>query len=390
MLLGLFRYLKGSVKFAFSGGFTQIFLNACLLHGLNLRFLRKKGDIFTAYLPAADYRKIRSLAKKSGIKAHIVQKYGFPFWLHEHRKRYVLVAGILFFLGSLWLFPKFVWEIRISGNQSVPAQSIYGALEEIGVSRGMQLKDLDYDNLRQDLILQLPELSWCSLNIDGSVVTVEVRERVYAPIKNDTPCNLIAKCDGYITQADVYVGTPLVKAGDAVVKGDLLVSGVVEYQNGHTEFKQSKAKILAQTERVITVKQPFRITREVRTGQVKTHRVLELFHLRIPLYLGSVTGSFEQETRVQALRANGHVLPCSIITSDFFETQKTTITLSQQEAISAARKQVSQQLERLAEDAQILQSEESVQLTDHAVCITQKILCLEDLCEQKVILISEE
>ena len=63
MLMGLFRYLKGSVKFAFSGGFTQIFLNACLLHGLNLRFLRKKGDIFTAYLPAADYRKIRSLAK---------------------------------------------------------------------------------------------------------------------------------------------------------------------------------------------------------------------------------------------------------------------------------------------------------------------------------------
>lgn len=390
MLLGLFRYLRGSVKFSFSGGFTQVFLNACLLHGLNLRFLRKKGDIFTAYLPAADYHKIRPLVKKSGVKARVLQKYGFPFWLHEHRKRYVLAAGILFFLGSLWLFPKFVWEIRISGNESVPSQSIYRALEEIGVSRGMQLKDLDYDNLRQDLILQLPELSWCSLNINGSVVTVEVRERVYAPLKNDTPCNLIAKCDGYITQADVYVGTPLVKSGDAVVKGDLLVSGVVEYQNGHTEFKQAKAKILAQTERIITVKQPLRITQEVRTGQVKRRRVLELFHLRVPLYLGSVTGSFEQETQVQALRANGHVLPCSVITSDFFETEKTVITLSQQEAIAAARKQVNQRLEQLADGTQILQSEESVTLTDDAVCITQKILCLEDLCEQKVILISEE
>lgn len=389
MLIKFLRLLRGWVKFSFSGGFTQVFLNSCLLGGLPLRAVRRKEGEYTAWLPARDYHRIRPFAKKSGVRVRLVKKQGLPFWVLRHRRRYGIALGAAFFLFSLWFFPQFVWEIRISGNQSIPSGEIYGALEEIGVHRGMRLKDLDYDNLRQALILRLPSLSWCSLNMDGSVVELEVRERVFAPPTEETPCNLVAGCDGYIVQSKVYAGTPLVKAGDAVVKGDLLVSGVVEYGNGKTAFKAARGEILAQTEHEITVFEPFSVTEERRTGVCKTRRVLTLFHWKIPLYLGSVTGSYQQRTTVTEPEFFGHRLPLGIIRSDFFETEQRQRVDSPQEAEALARKRIQKERETLSRKAQLQKTEESVTVLKDGVRITQKIFCLEDLAERNEILILE-
>ena len=43
-----------------------------------------------------------------------------------------------------------------------------------------------------------------------------------------TPCNIVASQDGTIMGIEATVGVAEVRSGDAVLKGDLLISGITE------------------------------------------------------------------------------------------------------------------------------------------------------------------
>lgn len=387
----LFRFFRGYVKFRFDGGFIQTFINTCVLEGIALRGVAKIEEGFTAYIPASQYRLLRSPARKSGVKVRIIKKSGLPFIVHQHRGRWGIPVGAIVFLVLMWFLPQHIWEIRISGNKDISEAEIRNALDDIGIVCGMKTEDTDYDNARQRLILRLPALSWCSLNIEGSVMTVEVRERVYKQDENrTTPCNLIAKCDGYITDTRVLVGKAAVIPGDAVLKGDLLVSGVVEYASGHTEFKTAKAQILAQTEHTLDYYQPFEVTETHRTGKALERSVLSLFGIDIPLYLGSVPENCQKETEDNFIELNGHTLPLGTVTATFYETKQIAKTLDEEEAIKLAENHIAEAEKTELSGIKILSREKKVDITPEGVKITIEYTCIEDIVLQSDILILEE
>ena len=47
----------------------------------------------------------------------------------------------------------------------------------------------------------------------------------------ETPCNIKAAFSGQILRIEVYEGTAVAKVGEAVVEGQLLISGMVEDTN---------------------------------------------------------------------------------------------------------------------------------------------------------------
>ncbi|MCI8497559.1 MAG: sporulation protein YqfD, partial [Clostridiales bacterium] len=228
-ILRLLRFLAGSVEFSAFGVFPERFLNLCTQNHIPLWMVRCGQNRVTACTLARRYKKMRALAKKSGVRLKSGRRRGLPFILHRYRKRVGLLAGIVLFIGILYTLSLFVWTVEITGNTSVDEQTIRDTLSSLGLRPGVLSSSVSPDELKRDALLELPELSWLTINLKGSSVIVEVRERVVPPIvvPEDRPCNIVADIPGQIVTLEVYAGKAEVQKGDAVTQGQLLVSGTI-------------------------------------------------------------------------------------------------------------------------------------------------------------------
>ena len=139
--------------------------------------------------------------------------------------------------------------------------------------------------MKPDLILKCDGIAWCSFNVEGSVLTVDISEaKDSSKDKDIIPSNIIATTDGVIISAEVAKGTRIIENGQAVRKGDLLVSGAINYGE-KTDFIQSEGTIIAETDRTFKKTVPFKFTEKVLTGKKRTLCVLDFFNLKIPLFL---------------------------------------------------------------------------------------------------------
>ena len=220
----------------------------------------------------------------------------------------------------------FIWSVEVVGNTTVSTKSVLKACEQIGICEGAKASDFNYKIAGQQLLLLSPQLSWCSMNLEGCRLTVNVTETINNGFSGDTPSNLKAKADGIITKIDLQSGDCLVKVSDTVAKGDLLVSGILE-QNG--EFVHAAGSIRAKTLREITVSHGLSDIREIETGQIKTKRVLSAFGLKIPLYLGKTGGTYRSRNREKPAVLFGKELPLRIHEKSFIFIKKRRIKLTE-------------------------------------------------------------
>ena len=55
------------------------------------------------------------------------------------------------------------------------------------------------------------------------------------------PCHIIAARDGVVRKIEVRTGIPLVKVGDTVKKGDILISGIIPIIGDYEELIRKEA-----------------------------------------------------------------------------------------------------------------------------------------------------
>ena len=204
--------------------------------------------------------------------------------------------------------------------------------------------NLDFKN-QLKVLEQLPELSWLTVNLNGSIAEVETQVRAPAPeITNKSgPSNLKASCDGTIVEIEVYDGQPMVQKNDAVAEGMLLVSGVVDSKAGPI-LKRSRARIIAETQHDIVIRLPLEESRLLPNGRVISRPVFQFFGLSIPLYTdGPVEGEYIEEFEKNPLTANGLRLPIGLATQRFILQDMQTITRTPEQAAAEAAQLLEQQ-----------------------------------------------
>jgi similar to stage IV sporulation protein len=281
----------------------------------------------------------------------------------------------------------FVWNIEILGTDRLDNQKILQALEKFGVKEGIEISSIDQQTLPSLLALEIDGIAWCSVNVEGVKVTVNISESAVTERFDNTPGNLVAKCDGIITKIEVLNGTTAVTLGQTVKKGDLLVSGFTEYKDGSSTFGPSLGKIIAKTERNLQVFSPFNIERIVETGEPLQKSVISFFGLNIPLYLGQFKGQYHVSTETKKLQHNGMYIPVFLKTATFTPTQTVSVTLSTEEATEIAKKMLEDLEKKELLDAEIVSKELSFNVTDKGVVLNAKYICRENIAEQDLLLI---
>lgn len=247
MLLWFIRFVKGYVRFLAAGKTPERLINLTAQRGIILWNLLPSEQGLEASVSAADYRRMRTLARQAGVRTGVLQKHGAPFWAAKYRARIGLPVGAALGAALLVLLSQFIWTVQIESTPHVSEERLRVLLAESGVRAGVLKKAADTDQAKRDILLQEDELSWLSVNIVGSCANIALKEKSQKPAveKNASPCNLKACADGVITDMLVGDGVTEVKKGSGVRKGDLLVSGVqLTTQNG-VRYVSARGKVMA-------------------------------------------------------------------------------------------------------------------------------------------------
>ena len=247
MLLKVIRWSKGYVDFSASGKFPERFINLTTRNGINVWNLKPTEKGLTATMQVYDYKNIRSIAYKSKLKMRVTGRHGLPFYVQRYRQRVGLLIGAIIGIVLIAVLSKFIWYIDAPPTKSLSTSQILSALEEDNVKVGSYINSIDTENTERRLILKNEQIGWISLNITGSTMSVNIEEKAPKPDTPDfkTPCNIKANNDGVITSIKTSRGETKVMKGSGVVKGDLLVSGIVETKQETIEYVHASAEIMA-------------------------------------------------------------------------------------------------------------------------------------------------
>ena len=208
----------------------------------------------------------------------------------------------------------FVWRVEIVGNQSVSTKEIYDLCQEVGIKNGIKKSSFDSYKLRDSLLLKTEKLAWASLNLEGSVITVNVSE-VKSDFESDTYCNILSDYNCIIKEIKVQKGSACVTVGEAVQKGDLLISGVVN-SAGRSFFTNATGEILAEVEEKITVKIPVLEIMKFPNGSNYKKYCLEFFGISVPLYLGQENRYYDYVWNKNELNLFGKEMPIALYSLD--------------------------------------------------------------------------
>ena len=321
-MLFIYRFRRGFLRIEIRGDIAEALLNICAKNGIPLWSIKRRGSVIRSFISVSDFRRLPALVAGSGLRVHILARYGLPFFTERYKERLGIPVGAALFFAFLSFMSGFVWSVGVEGNSAISKNELLAECRDLGIYEGMRKSDISPAGAKLQLLLRDNRLSWCAFNIEGCYLTVDVTEAKKKEEDNSVPTNLKAAADGIIKKIDVTAGNCIVKVGDTVAAGDILVSGIEERAEG-TRFVHSIGSVTASTEREITVTTNYRQKIKIKTGKKKTKRVLSFFTLKIPLYLGSEKGMYNAQTNVKTLKLFGKKIPIAIYEKRFEFTEET-------------------------------------------------------------------
>jgi len=384
-MVWIFRILFGHLKVRFSGDRKEKILSLCASSGISLWNSKFTDDGIESNILVRDFRYIRKVAFTKGTRVHILQKKGVPFITERYKKRFGIPIGIVIFFAIIYIMSGYIWIVDVEGNHKVKSDEILALCQKIGVEEGIKRNSI-YPKLKREKLLQMSdELAWASLNMEGCRLTVSVTE-VKEPAKQKKYSNLKASADGVIERIDIVSGTSVVKVSDAVKKGDLLVSGIVETKDT-TRFVNSKGTVIAKTEREIVLEEMFTQKIKVPSGEVANKSVLSVFGLKIPIYLGKEKGNYEESLKTEALKLFGQTLPIKIHKKRFEFYNEKKIEFSYEELCKRLEARLEKEIKNIKCEEYEIVEKEFIHNGDRVTLIA-RITARENIADEDILLIS--
>ena len=222
-----------------------------------------------------DRKKLQDCLSRRGDSVKVVHKHGL-YWVAKNlRYRSILLIGIAVFLIMVLYLPTRVFFVRVEGNQSIPAQMIIEKAELCGIGFGASRREVRSEKMKNALLSAIPELQWAGVNTSGCVAVISVKERSVTDTESKQLriSSIIAACDGIVTDMTVLRGNPLCTVGQAVKKGQVLVSGYTDC-GLLIKATASEAEIMAQTQHDLQAVTPTQyLFRSAQISEEKQYRL---------------------------------------------------------------------------------------------------------------------
>ena len=334
-MVGLTHKMRGIVTLTVIGVEPERVLNEWAKQGV-LFWGAEPVDIVTvrAKVHARNRRRAEAIGTRLMCDIRADSEEGVPFFLLRISRRYGLLTGLTASVLTVLILSQFILTVEVSGNERVPTAVILSELRRQGVKPGVFAPGVDEGAVAQRVLLELEELSWMAVNLNGTRANVLVRERAEKPELEDArkPADVVAGTTGILLHLETWQGKPLFEEGDTVVEGDVVISGWVPIEP--PKYSQitdlggrsvrAEGRVEARTWRTLIGAIPTRITIKSPTGREQTRFSLCFFGKRLNFYRNSGISfaEYDKITQIRTLTLPGGVeLPISLIRETVRETE---------------------------------------------------------------------
>lgn len=385
--MNLWRSLGGMVTVRLISSDPAAALGELAKQGITVYGANQIDDdiVLELTLQRRDWKRVLNLAVKKGYNVKLLRNRGIYWTFKGLLKRPVLILGLLCLLLLVFYLPSRVFFVRIEGNDRIPSRLILEKCEQCGIRFGASRKQVRSEKMKNALLEAIPELQWAGINTSGCTATITVRERSDADVvvEGAGVSSIVASCDGIITSCTVIRGNRVCQVGQAVRKGQLLVSGYTDCGIS-IQACRSEAEIYAMTRRNLTVVTP---TEWQKTGDdtesIKKYAVI-IGKKRINFYKGSgISGTTCDKIYEENYMTlpGGFQLPVAIVTETW------TVSEQSQNLASETETLLTEFADRYLRDIMVagtvINRKETVTEVDGLLCLQGEYACCEMIAQER-------
>ncbi|MCL1791400.1 MAG: sporulation protein YqfD [Peptococcaceae bacterium] len=375
------HYGRGFVRIEATGDNLEVFLNEALETGVVFFNTRREDKVLYAGVRLKDYAKAHEAARLAEVDVRVLRESGLPFVVLRWGRRRGLLVGIVLILATVLVLSQFVLSVSVEGNVSLTTQKIVSEADKLGIRPWVYRGAMDIKNLEKQLAEALPECTWISVEERGTDILIRVVEKAFPP-QVVFQGNLVAERAGIVEELMVIQGLPMVKEGDTVREGQVLIEADVpakvelvnpaEPNHSSSEITLStmpvaKGFVRGRTWYSAEVTLPLQEYTIAPTGLHKNgwgikagERVIMITHPQSPY-----EECFMERTLYRVLSWRNWRVPVEIIKLNYQETRVESVSRTVDQAMALAEEQAQSALAGLIpQDAQVLGRDSVVLFAD--------------------------
>lgn len=302
---------RGYVVVVAEGLSPERLINLCNQNNIELRNVRRISYTeLRLRVSFSGYRKLKRIVDGQKYKLDVRRKGGIPLKIISTKKRIILLPAIALLITALLVSSAYVWDVRYTGFDAVNKFEVQEMLEAMGLKAGARICDLNRAEAEKAIMENFKELAWANIYLKGTQLNVQVVEAdpPEKMIEDQGVADIIAKKDGYVVDMRVYAGAPSVSEGQAVRKGQVLISGDVLHDGVFVMQVAARGEVYAETSYAGVASKPLTQMVAQKTGNVYNMKYIWLGNNIYPISPGFPPYS-QYEAEVDRVTVVGKNLP---------------------------------------------------------------------------------
>ena len=310
-------------------------------------------------------------------------------WLRCRNKSAIIIGLVISLIISV-LLSTIVWDVRVSGNENLSCEEVVDDLSECGFGIGdvWLLKDLS--KIETMLLSKNEGIAWVNINRRGVVAYVRVIESNGDGNKREDAkveySNIVASVDCVIEEITVKSGVAVVKPGDVVKKGDLLVAGLLPSEFGGG-FCHAEASVIGRVSDKVSVEMERNYQKNTYVGR-KTHSIdIIFFDFSVNIFkiYGNLTKECDIiENVISYTHLDKHKLPFYIIVRYIPQFESTLAEYTDTEIAKLASDRLNLLIEKRLKGCDLLKIKTEGDFTEQGYKISSDLIFLSEVGENVV------
>lgn len=350
------QWWNGFLLMELRGDHISAALQAFQLHGIELYYVKVRTQRCTLGIGLGDFREFYPICRQHGVKIRFIEKDGLPFFAQRCMRRKGMMAGVVLFLMLVYGLSSLIWQVSVAGSDEEAQTAVLQAARESGLYLGAWKQSLgDLQAIQNEILHKDPSLIWVGVQVEGSKAKLEVVKKIPNVAKaNETPHNLVAAKPGVIRYVYATRGQSLVKPGQFVRPGQIMISG--DLGAGAREVP-AEGKVLAEVWYTSKVEMPLKVTQSALTGASVNRDYLVVGPLALRIWgwhQPDYKGTFERSGETN-LHVGRWTLPFQMLKVTLYESTAAGVAQSEREAEQAGMRLAEQDVRRqMSQDGGIL------------------------------------
>lgn len=361
----LLQYVSGYVNIKIEGYYIERFINICTTKQILLWNLKREDSItLHASVEVSNFKELRQICKKTKCKMKIEGKKGLPFTIKKYKKRKVFILFLILIIVSIITLSRFIWNIEVTGNETINTEEILALVEQEGLAIGKLKGGINTKEIINKIRLERDDVAWVGITIKGTNAVIEIVEADKKPdiVDEEEYCNIVSDKDAIITKVSAQNGTPLVKEGDVVTKGDVIIEGKMEGKYTDPQYVHAQGEIQAKVWYTSTQKVALKEVQKQETGNQETKYSVKINNFQINLQKS--VPKFEKYDTIETYKKlklfSDFYLPIEIVENTYKEYEEVVVIHSVEEAKQIGIDRAAEELKEEIEGKEIVNKQVNV------------------------------